>query len=172
MPDKNDLADREKALKDQEASFSEKQAGLADREAALAKREEKQKQAETTAHLKDINDFAEELTAGGQLLPRDKDGLIAFMANMNPESTLEFADGETTRKAATGEWFRQFLKAMPKQVDYSEHSSPEDKTSAVNFAAPSGYTVDQERLELHRKAVEFQAQNQCDYMTAVKSVGG
>lgn len=173
MLTKEELAKREKEIEQREASFSEKESGHSKKEAELKAREQQLADKEASGHLKDISSFAEELTDSGRLLPRDKDGLIAFMASIHPEATIEFAEGDATRKPATGEWLRTFLKELPVQVDYTERSAKEnaDKTT-VSFASPDGYTVDPKRAELHSKAVSYQAEHKCDYVTAITAVGG
>lgn len=146
------------ALKTQSAEF-------ADRESALQAKEEAARQAE-------IADFADVLVKAGKVLPRDKAGLVAYLAGPDGAGTIEFADGDATVKKPADEWLRNFLNALPAQVDFSERGAPEDEHAAAvaDFAAPDGYQTDAAALDLHRRAQAYQATNKTDYLTAVKAV--
>jgi hypothetical protein len=132
------------------------------RDAEFAERENKIKAQEAKAKRDGIVAFAEELIKAGQLLPRDRSGLVEFMASVDGEAVIEFAEaeGKETRKTRGAQWLREFLERLPKQVDYAEHSRPEGSdTATVSFAAPAGYGVDPARLELHNKALAHQAKH-------------
>lgn len=146
------------ALKTQSAEF-------ADRESALQAKEEAARQAE-------IADFADVLVKAGKVLPRDKAGLVAYLAGPDDAGTIEFADGDATVKKPADEWLRNFLNALPAQVDFAERGAPEDEHAAAvaDFAAPDGYQADAAALDLHRRAQAYQAANKTDYLTAVKAV--
>ncbi len=147
------------ALKSQSAEF-------ADRESALLAKEEAARQAE-------IADFADVLVKAGKVLPRDKAGLVAYLAGADDAGAIEFADGDATVKKPADEWLRTFLNALPAQVDFAERGAPEGEAGAAgvaDFAAPDGYQADAASLDLHRRALVHQAANKTDYLTAVKAV--
>lgn len=146
------------ALKTQSAEF-------ADRESALLAKEEAARQAE-------IADFADVLVKTGKVLPRDKAGLVAYLAGPDDAGTIEFANGDATVKKPADEWLRNFLNALPAQVDFAERGAPEDAAAAVvDFAAPQGYSVDAESMDLHRRAVVWQQTHaDADYLAAVRAV--
>jgi len=123
------------ALKTQTAEF-------ADREAALRAKEEAARQAE-------IADFADGLIKAGRVLPRDKAGLVAYLAGADDAGAIEFADGGTTVKKPADEWLRSFLIALPVQVDFAERGAGDSRDDA-NFAAAS------DPVAVAAKAVEFQ----------------
>jgi len=83
--------------------------------AALDAERAKQARAEIAA-------FAEHLIADGRLLPRDKAGLVEFVAGLG-EASIEFADGGQTVKTPARAWFDDFLKRLPVQVEYVERSA-------------------------------------------------
>lgn len=157
-PDNADFAQRETALNDREQA-------LADREKALAEQEDKRHQEEVAA-------FAEQLVNDGKLLPREKDGLVAFMAGLSDDDTVSFAEGGKTVETSREKWLRGFLEALPERVDFSERGDDEDQdvTSSASFAAPAGYSVNQDKLELHRKAEAYAAKHDVDYNTALSAV--
>ncbi len=154
------------------AEFAERETALQSREAELAERERKIKDQEQARRQQDIASFADQLMDDGKLLPRDRDGLVAFMAGLTDSDTVSFAEGETTVSKPCNEWLREFLQRLPQQVDFAERSAAEDEEAAgvASFAAPAGYTVDAERLALHNKALAYQAKHQCDYNTALAAV--
>lgn len=154
------------------ADFAERETALQNREADLASREQKIKDQEQVQRQQDIAAFADQLMDDGKLLPRDRDGLVAFMAGLEDSDTVSFADGETTVSKPSGEWLRDFLQGLPQQVDFAERSGAEEEeaTHTASFSAPAGYAVDPARLELHNKALAYQAKHKCDYTTAIGAV--
>lgn len=104
--------------------------GLAEREAALA-----QKERELQAKLDDIKrkeyeDFAESLVADGcRLLPRDKSGLVEFLASQE-EGVLEFAEAEGG-KIGRLDWLKDFLRRIPRQVDFGEFDGQGNRDTVV-----------------------------------------
>lgn len=156
----------------QSADFAERETKLQNREAELAERERKIKEQEAKARTDDIASFADELVDGGKVLPRDREGLVAFMACLDDDGVVEFADGDQTVQKPSATWFRDFLNGLPEQVDFAERGAPEgeDEVGTASFAAPPGYVVDKTGLELHNKALTYQRKHNCDYSTAVTAV--
>lgn len=151
-------------LKAESDALKSKSVEFADRESALLAKEEAARQAE-------IADFADGLIKTGKVLPRDKAGLVAYLAGPDDAGVIEFAEGDATVKKPANEWLRNFLNALPAQVDFAELGAGEDETAAVaDFAAPDGYQADAAALDLHRRALAHQATNKTDYLTAVKAV--
>jgi hypothetical protein len=140
------LDKRADALKAQEASFAE--------------RENKVKAAEAAARRTAIVEFVGSLVKAGKLLPRDQAGLVSYMTGPNEAGVIEFGEGDDKKSVAPDAWLKSFLEGLPKQVDYKEHTpNASAEASVVSFAAPPGYSVDPARLELHGKALDYQAQH-------------
>lgn len=154
----DDLAAREAALAAQQAELDARAAKLCEAEAASRRR----------AHA----DFAEQLISQGRLLPRERDGLLAFMSAQDEAGTLEFGEGETAFKGAALDWFKRFLSSQPVQVDFSERSAAEQGAAPTGrFKAPSDSAVDPGRLELHHRALAYQEAHQgTSYVDAVTIV--
>jgi len=151
-----EFAEREAELTRQQQALQARQAEIAAKEAAIAKRE--------------CADFAESLIQAGKLLPRDKKGLVEFMAALPKDATLEFGEGDARQKTTGADWLKKFLQGLPKQVDFGEVAGGMgDEAGSVSFAAPDGYTVDAARLDLHNKALAYQ-QHKCDYAEAIAAV--
>lgn len=117
--------------------------------------------------------FAEQLAAGGKLLPAQAAVAVAtldFVAAQ--EAAVEFGEGDARKPLADA--IKEFLQALPRQVDFGE-SVTRDRAAAalgaVDFAAPAGLGVDGERLALHHKALAWQgAHPDADYVAAVRAV--
>lgn len=62
------------------------------------------------------------LVADGRVLPKDRDGAIAFAAQLDEAGTVEFGEGDLKQAVKPGDWFMGFLKALPKAVDFSERA--------------------------------------------------
>lgn len=153
------------------ADFAARETALSEREHALKAREDAIAQQEVQAHKSQLAEFAEGLVKSGKLLPRDKDNLVEFMAGLDNAATVSFAEaGQVTQKTPI-DWFKGWLDNLPRQVEFSEVSASEDDDSdAASFAAPSGFGVNKDRLELHNKALAYQGKHNCDYDTAIDAV--
>ncbi len=144
-PTADDLAAREAAL-------AERQAKIDAREARLRAMEEA---ARRQAHA----DYAETLIGQGRLLPRERDGLLAFMDAL-PETELAFGEGDGAFKGLSETWLKRFLDGLPVQVDFAERAGPEGKPRPGRFSAPPEHQVDPERLALHAQALAYQEAHQ------------
>ncbi len=147
-PSADDLAAREQAITDREAAADAREQRLRDAEAATRRK----------AHTA----FAEQLVEQGRLLPRDQDGLVAFMDGQAADATLAFGEGEAAFKGTSLDWLKDFLGRLPIQVDFVERSAPmrDGQTHAAGFRAPDGVQVDPERLDLHTRALAYQEAHQ------------
>jgi len=139
----------------------------------LETREQALRTRELQALRSDAAAFAEQLVTEGKLLPRQKDQVVEILVSLPANVAISFAEGGSTVSKPTGEVLRQILTDMPVRVDYREKSGQPGVTDPVSFAAPSGFTVDAGRLELHNKALAHMAQHpNTAYLDAVKAVGG
>lgn len=149
-----------------EQELAERQATLDQRERELAAREKK---ARRDGHV----EFVEGLVKQGKVLPTQQEGLVAFLDTLPEGTVVEFGEGDAKTSQAPADWFKAYLTAQPKVVEFAELAGTgADDVQVVEFAAPSGYTADRERLELHQKALAYQSAHNCDYAAAVKAVGG
>lgn len=153
-----DLAAREAAIKQQEAEFAERENRLRERE-AKARRDE-------------YAEFCDGLVKDGRLLPVHKLGMVEFMAALDDDQVIEFGEGTEHKKLASAAWLKSFLTGLPKQVEFGEVAKDKaDAADTVSFSAPSGYSVDREALEIHTKALAYQASNpNTTYTAAVAAV--
>lgn len=154
-----DLAAREAAIARQEAAFAE-------RETALKTREAKYKRDE-------IAEFCDGLVKDGRLLPTYQDGLIEFMTGIDSDQVVEFGEGDARQTVPGSDWLRSFLMALPKQVDFGEivHGDHGDGNHAVSFAAPPGYSISADSIEIHNKALSLiKSQPGTSYSEAIKRI--
>jgi len=161
-----ELAAREAAIKRQAEENAAKDAQFAEREKAIADKEK-------AAHRKELAEFVEKLVAAGKVLPRDRDGLVAFMANLNADDVIEFGEGDAKQTPAVMAWLGKFLENLPKAVEYGERAAAEDADTAgavKSVKVPEGYTVAPERAQTHTRALQYAEANKVDYITAVRAV--
>jgi len=155
------LKTENESLKKTNAEFAE----------ADAKVKESQAKAKRDAVHADNVAFAEGLVKSGKLLPASKDSTVALMDNLaSQESAVEFGEGEGKQSSTPLEIYRKQLEASPVLVDFGEAAGGGDVGGVVNFAAPSGYSVDADRLALHSKALAYQAQHKTTYEVALAAV--
>lgn len=155
---------RLQALEEENRRLREEQASFAEREQAVAAQE-------AAARHREIVEFVDGLVRDGRVLPRDKDGLAAFMTGPNEAGVIEFGEGDDAQTPQASEWLRQFLANLPKVVDFAERGAPTEENDAASFAAPDGYGVDPQALEVHRQAMaHLKAHPGTDYLAAVQAV--
>lgn len=114
--------------------------------------------------------FAEEQVTAGRLTPAQRDVAVAALDAL-AEAPVEFGEGEAKKPLA--EAFREFLAALPKQVEFAEAATRERAGSGAataDFAAPAGFKVDGERLALHAKAQAYAAEHKVTFEAALAAV--
>ena len=136
----------------------------------LADRAARDKSAMTAAKHAEHAAFAEALVQEGKLLPVNKDVTVATMDFMAAQdATVEFGEGDAKKPLLDA--YKASLQANPKLVEFGEVSGAGgDASGTVNFAAPSGYDVDADRLALHGKALAYQTANKTTYEAALAAV--
>lgn len=154
------------------ADFAAQKAALDAKAADVAARETVLQEKEAQARTAGIASFAEQLVKDGKVLPREQAGLVAFMAHLDDAGTVSFASDAGEVKKPGGEWLREFLAGLPPRVDFSERAAAEKPDAATaNFAVPTGYSVNPDRLAVHSRIVAHQKQHNVDYATAAAAVG-
>lgn len=137
----------------------------------VAEAEARDKAARVAAVKTNAVQFCEGLVGEGKVLPAEKDtvvGLLVLAAHAQP---VEFGEGDGAATDAPLVRLEGLLKALPKRVEFAEVAKPESGKAAVEFSAPAGHGVDAERLDLHQRALAYQAAHPgTDYMAAVKAV--
>lgn len=155
--DKQELEQKRQEIEAREARIKQQEAEFAERV--------RQQQTEDSAKLVD------QLVTDGRVLPKHRDGLVAFMANLDAEGALEFGEGDDKVKTTGRAFLEEFLKELPQAVDYSERAAGKgDDAEVGSFETPEGYQADPDKVRLHRQALAYQERNQCDYVTAVRAV--
>lgn len=135
---------------------------------------QKKRDAEAAERLAQENlVFAEGLVKDGRLSPAYKAVVAAALTGMAADAVVEFGEGDKKEQKPLAEAFKEMLGQLPTLVQFGEVATGSGEGGAVSFAAPSGFSVDADRLETHAKALAYQAKNpNTDYLTAVKAVGG
>jgi len=126
------------------------------------------------AHAEHLS-FAEGLVKSGQLLPAHKDAVVAALNYVSaPAEAVSFGEGDA--KQPLVEALKATLAAAAPQVNFGEHAKAagdaHGQAGAGAYDVPRGFTVNTEALEIHNKALSYSEANDCDYLTAVKAVGG
>ncbi len=141
--------------------FAEREKTLAAREKELDIRDRK------SAHDANVA-FADGLVSDNKLLPAKKDQLVALLDAAPGDAEISFADGDsgtTWSKAIRG-----FLSDLPEIVPFGETNVPGEQNATIAFAS-DGKDVDPDQLEIHNKALAYQAQHPgTEYFAAVKAV--
>jgi hypothetical protein len=152
-----DLAARLQALEARECAITA-------REAALESQAAESRRVEFAAYV-------DGLVADGKVLPPYQPGLVAILAG---EAGAEFAAGQD-RFESHAQFITTFLdRHLTRQWTPGEVAKPEPEAPAgATFAAPPGYTVSAEWLDVHENALRYQAAHPgTSYLDAVRAVGG
>lgn len=119
------------------------------------------------------------LVGTGKLTPAMAAGCAEFMASLatGDDAAFDFSagDGDDKKdlKKDPVQWFRDFMAAMPAHKLTEEVGGGDDEATATgsDFSVPHGAAVSEDRLALHNKALEYQANHEgVDYLTAVRAV--
>ena len=129
---------------------------------------DKQKQAAAKRHADNVA-FAEQLIGDGNLAPKHKDAVVAFLDFSDGETALEFGEGDAKQPLATA--FKSFLGDLPKVVEFGE-TATKDKAGqqAAGNSVDYGENVDQDRLALDGKIRQYMQEHKVDYATAASCV--
>ena len=153
---------------EQKAALEAENASLKQQLAAAAERD---KAAHLAAkHTANVA-FAEGLVVAGKMLPSQKEAAVATLDYIDSaEKIMEFGEGDA--KQPLGDAFKAMLQATAKQVEFAEVSQADTaKAGAAAYTAPRGFEVDQDKMAMHQKALQYAESNKCDYVTAVRAVG-
>lgn len=114
--------------------------------------------------------FAEGLVKAGTLLPAYKGAIVASLDHLScAEQVIEFGEGDAKKPLV--DVLKTMFSDMPKLVNFGEAAGTENNhKGVVDFAAPAGYAVDGDRLDLHHKALAHQAQHKTTYEAALSAV--
>lgn len=136
-PTAEELAAREAALKKDREALDARAAEIAKKEAA--------------ARLGEFAEFAEGLVKDGRLLPKDKAALVAVMGSMPEATVVEFGEGDQAVNKPALQVLRDFLAALPKQVEFRELG----KGDGTEDAPPSNREIaDRARVLVDKRTAE------------------
>lgn len=138
---------KEQELAEREQKVNEQSAANAAKDAEFAEREKKIAEQEAAARRKQHAEFADALVKDGKVLPKDRDGLVAFLQTIDTHTVIEFGEGDKKQAPAAMAWFSEFLKNLPKAVEFKERAGGNAPAEASN-----------DPTEIARKAMEFQEQ--------------
>jgi molecular chaperone GrpE (heat shock protein) len=156
------LSEERKSRSAIEQKFSEKENEAATLRQELEKERAEKRQAE-------FNSFCEGLMKEGKLTPAMKLAVLDFIEIMSGAGEFEFSEGDGKVKAHPAERFKAFLSGLPKQVEFGEAATKGkagDHGARVTSHDFSG-KVDEERLEIHQKAMEFVEKEGIPYRDAL-----
>ncbi|MBF0098566.1 MAG: peptidase [Magnetococcales bacterium] len=162
-----------------EAALQEKSTALAHLELRFSEQENMLRAAEAALHQQQVHHatrlFVDDLIRQGRILPRQREGLSAFIASLDDSSPLSFAETDGAEEqqpvqTSLRAYITGFLQALPAQIDFQEQSAPTVEDEQHAFAAPEGFAIDPEGLALHRKILAHAKQHNMDFASAVRAI--
>jgi len=159
-------------LKQREAEIAERERKQKEKDAEFAEREQRIQEQERKAQRADVTEFVEGLVTSGRVLPRDRDGLIEFMAGIDREAVVEFGEGDDKTSKPAASWLRGFLEHLPKAVDYAERGAGdrEERPDGRRAEVPPGYRADPDKERLRQQAIRYAEAHKVDFVTAVEAI--
>jgi hypothetical protein len=145
-----ELLNTAQSVKQHTAEFLEMENKLKEKADALSRREAALAEKERIAKEREISAFTEALVSEGKILPRQKDGLIKFLASIDTPATLTFSEPEGERNIDSVAWLKDFLTALPKQVEFAELAKPD----GTKKETPEDETAKQVKARLAEKGVK------------------
>jgi hypothetical protein len=123
----------------------------------------------------EIKEFCESPLMSGKITPALMPHIKSIYRNLSSlNNEIEFSEGEgknkRTFKITPLESFKKVLTALPGAVEFGEYASKEkagisDEPDLSEFAE---MTVNDDSLELHRRALKIQSADKCSYIEALK----
>lgn len=99
--------------------------------------------------------FVDGQVLAGRILPAEKDGLVAFMAALDAEETVSFAEGD--EKQTQCAFMQKFIESLPKRIEFSELSGADDDPVDVNNGVALGKQAQAFMEEQRAKGVTITA---------------
>jgi hypothetical protein len=122
------IAAKEAELNQRQEQMDAEKAELATKQIAFSEQESKLHQQLAKTKATELDTLVGELIKEGRVLPKDKNGLVAFMAADKPSDIIEFAENGAVVKQSSNEWLVGFLKSLPAQVDFAEVAGSDKST--------------------------------------------
>jgi hypothetical protein len=99
----------------------------------------------------EYGEFADGLVKAGRLLPAHRAGVVAVLASLVKEQVVEFTEGDKPVQRPAVEVLKEFLAALPVQVDFSERARDDARAGK-----PAGEVDTTDGRAIAKAALAFQ----------------
>lgn len=127
-----ELAAKEAELNQKAEKIAADEVALATKQTAFSEQESKLHQQLAKTKAAELDTLVTGLIKEGRVLPKDKNGLLAYMSADKPSDVIEFAENGAVVKQSSNDWLVGFLKALPVQVEFAELAAGADTIKAVD----------------------------------------
>lgn len=141
---KDELAQREVALKAEQDKLAADRAALEASQAQFAERA-------TAMRREDAKSFVAGLVTTGKVLPKDTDAVLGFMEVLDTHDPIEFGEGDKAATKPPGQVLRDFLTGLPKAVEFNERAADDGAVDTNPDIEALGREID-EFMESEKKA--------------------
>lgn len=170
--DMGEIDELKKKLKEHETKIAEFSESEKTKDAELVRLRKELSDKEAARRKQDFAAFCDSEEMKGKLPPAVKPTIIEFMEILSGVESFEFAEGDGKKACAPVEKFKTLLGGLGKVIEFSEtatkaHASEgKGKDTSHDFSGQ----VDEERLEMHQKAMEFAEKENISYRDALIKV--
>jgi protein associated with RNAse G/E len=170
--DMEKIQELEQRLKEKEKELSEFVEKDKAKEEELKKLKAEVERLNTEKRKAEFESFCEGLEREGRLTPAMKPKVLDLMEVLHNTEEFEFSEDDDKKvKKQPLEAFKELLQGLPEQVSFKEHATKgKAGESRVEIKEEFSGNVDEERLELHKKAIELSEKEGISYMDAVKKI--
>jgi len=171
LPDDTDTTDMSDSADLTAEELKEREQELDEREKSLREEMREQRREQAAA-------FAEQLADQGTILPRHKETVTEALFHLEgaEEATVDLSANGGDEEAGVANAFRQMLSDLDPSVPTGEAAPAQGDGAATeepaDFSAPNGTQVREgsKRMELHRKAKQYQRAHDVGYDEALDAV--
>lgn len=141
---------------------------LASTKEELQTEKDKNAQLVTGQRMKELRAFADSDEVKNKIKPAEKESVVQLMALADSSGELEFSENGETKKVSALDALKGLLKNQPDVVDMGE-TATKDKvdTKEVDVSEFADKNVDEERLEVHKRALKISREENISYQEAV-----
>lgn len=163
------IQELETKLREKETALSEFAEADKAKEYEIARLRKELDEERAKQRTAEFQSFCEGLIREGRLTPAMKPCVLDLMEILSGSGEYEFSEGDAKVKAQPVEKFKAFLNRLPKQVEFGETARKDKAADNASRAAHHDFTgkVDEERLEIHQKAVKFAEKEGISYREAL-----
>ncbi len=121
------------------------------------------------------SDFVEKLAEKGVVLPKDRNGMIAFVKHLQGLGNMNFAEGDNEVEKSPIEFFSDFCEGLTPRIPLNRlargsRSSTTNTDEVYEFAESKNLNVDDDEVEIAERAKKLATEKNISFSDALEIV--